>query len=158
MYKGSLPNRQAVAIKDIGSVVENRKFRAEILRIRNINHRNHVKLEGYYCESSHREFMGHGNLKSANVVLDGYFEAKVSEYGLTGICVESTSHALSEAENDVEDLGMLVIELVSGYRDVKMLLETTYKQWKKGMVEDLEYKGSKEVDPKELERAKRIAF
>ncbi|KAK4742979.1 hypothetical protein SAY87_000980 [Trapa incisa] len=53
-----------------------------------------------------REFMGHGNLKSANVVLDEYFEAKVSEYRLIGICVESASHALSEVEKDVEDFGM----------------------------------------------------
>ncbi|KAK4790698.1 hypothetical protein SAY86_018002 [Trapa natans] len=47
--------------------------------------------------------MGHGNLKSANVVLDEYFEAKVSEYRLIGICVESASRALSEVEKDVED-------------------------------------------------------
>ncbi|KAK4769614.1 hypothetical protein SAY86_027764 [Trapa natans] len=207
MYKGSLPNRQAVAVKDIGSVVENRKFRAAILRIGNIHHRNLVKLEGYCCESSRRnliyeyakngslaayiedpelakkltwrkrmdvcvsvaravcylhtecrEFMGHGNLKSANVVLDEYFEAKVSEYGLTGVCAESASSALSEAEKDVEDFGSLVIELVSGCRDVGTLLETAYTQWRKGLAGDLVYKGSQEVDPEELERAMRIAF
>ncbi|KAK4757375.1 hypothetical protein SAY87_018676 [Trapa incisa] len=210
MYKGMLSNRQAVAVKDLGSVVENRKSRAAILKIGNIHHRNLVKLEGYCCESSQRyliyeyakngsvaayiedpelakrltwrkrmdvcvsvaravcylhtecrEFMGHGNLKSSNVVLDEYFEAKVSEYGLTGLraeSAESASSALSAAEKDVEDFGTLVMELVSGCRDVGMLLVSFYEQWRDGMAGDLVCKGIEEVDPGELERAIRIAF
>lgn len=207
MYKGMLPNRQAVAVKDLGSVIENRKFRAAILKIGNIHHRNLIKLEGYCCESPQRylvyeytmngslemyiedtdmakrltwrkrmdvcvsvaraicylhtecrEFMGHGNLKSTNVILDEYLEAKVSEYGLTGICAESASRAMSVAEKDVEDFGMLVMELVSGCREVGKFLMSAYEQWRTGMAGDLVCKGIEEVDPGQLERVLRIAF
>ncbi|OWM78942.1 G-type lectin S-receptor-like serine/threonine-protein kinase SD3-1 [Punica granatum] len=111
-----------------------------------------------YLHSECREFVGHGNLKSTNVVLDEYFEAKVSEFGLMSIVAESASRATSAAENDVEDFGKLVLELVSGCREVRNFLMGAYEQWRDGKAEDLVCKEIQEVDSGELERVLRIAF
>lgn len=207
MYQGMLPNRQAVVVKNLGSLVEDRKFRAAILKIGNIHHRNLLKVEGYCYESSQRylvykhakngsletyledaemarrltwrkrmeicasvaraicylhsecrEFIGHGNLKCTNVVLDEYFEAKVSEYGLTRVRAESASSAASAAEKDVEDFGILAMALVTGCREVENFLMWAYEQWRNGKAGDCVWKGIDEVDLGELERVLRIAF
>lgn len=204
MYQGMLPNRQAVAVKDLSMIVEDRKFRVAILKIGSIHHRNLIKLEGHCCESSERyivyeyamngslekyiedpemgkrltwrkrvdvcvsvaraicylhtecrEFIGHGNLKPTNVILDQYFEAKVSEFGFTS---EAASPTMSVAERDVEDFGKLVMELVSGRRDIRECLIWAYEQWRNGKAEDLAWKGIEKVDLAELERVLRIAF
>jgi len=54
MFKGTLPNNQPVAIKDLKANIEERKFRSVVSKIGSIHHKNLVRLEGYCCESSHR--------------------------------------------------------------------------------------------------------
>jgi hypothetical protein len=54
MFKGTLPNNQPVAIKDLKASIEERKFRSVVSKMGSIHHKNLVRLEGYCCESSHR--------------------------------------------------------------------------------------------------------
>ncbi|XP_030520482.1 G-type lectin S-receptor-like serine/threonine-protein kinase SD3-1 [Rhodamnia argentea] len=67
MYKGMLPNRQPVAIKDVEATVAERKFRAAVSRVGSIHHKYLIKLEGYCCESIHRylvyEYAKNGSLE-----------------------------------------------------------------------------------------------
>lgn len=67
VYKGMLPNRQPVAIKDVEATVAERKFRAAVLRVGSIHHKNLIRLEGYCCESIHRhlvyEYAKNGSLE-----------------------------------------------------------------------------------------------
>ncbi|GLT37384.1 hypothetical protein SLA2020_117030 [Shorea laevis] len=54
MFKGVLPDKQLVAIKEVEATVEARKFRAAVSRIGSIHHKSLVKLVGYCCEINHR--------------------------------------------------------------------------------------------------------
>ncbi|WCJ33493.1 G-type lectin S-receptor-like serine/threonine-protein kinase SD3-1 [Euphorbia peplus] len=67
MYRGVLPNHQPVAVKDLETTIEERKFRAVVSRIGSIHHKNLVKLNGYCCESSERvlvyEYVKNGSLE-----------------------------------------------------------------------------------------------
>ncbi|GKV32621.1 hypothetical protein SLEP1_g41215 [Rubroshorea leprosula] len=54
MFKGVLPNKQLVAIKEMEATIEARKFRAAVSRIGSIHHKSLVKLVGYCCEFNHR--------------------------------------------------------------------------------------------------------
>ncbi|XP_050228903.1 G-type lectin S-receptor-like serine/threonine-protein kinase SD3-1 [Mercurialis annua] len=54
MYRGVLPNHQPVAIKDLETSLEERKFRAAVSKIGSIHHKNLVKLNGYCCDSGER--------------------------------------------------------------------------------------------------------
>ncbi|XP_041025781.1 G-type lectin S-receptor-like serine/threonine-protein kinase SD3-1 isoform X2 [Juglans microcarpa x Juglans regia] len=67
MFKGTLPNNQPVAIKDLKGNIEERKFRSVVSKIGNIHHKNLVKLEGYCCELSHRllvyEYVKNGSVE-----------------------------------------------------------------------------------------------
>ncbi|CAI9782794.1 unnamed protein product [Fraxinus pennsylvanica] len=66
MFRGILPNNRPVAIKELNTTVELRKFRTAVSRIGGIHHKNLVKLEGYCIESGHRflayEFVSNGSL------------------------------------------------------------------------------------------------
>ncbi|XP_052171810.1 G-type lectin S-receptor-like serine/threonine-protein kinase SD3-1 isoform X2 [Diospyros lotus] len=54
MFKGMLPNSRSVAVKDMKTAIEGRKFRSAVLKIGSIYHKNLVQLEGYCCETDHR--------------------------------------------------------------------------------------------------------
>ncbi|KAJ7976807.1 Protein kinase [Quillaja saponaria] len=54
MFKGMLPNNQRVAVKDLNTSIEGRKFRSTVSKMGSIHHKNLVKLEGYCCELNHR--------------------------------------------------------------------------------------------------------
>ena len=54
MFKGTLPNNQQVAVKELEATVEARKFRAAVSKVGSIYHKGLVKLEGYCCELDHR--------------------------------------------------------------------------------------------------------
>lgn len=68
MFKGMLPHidNQPVAIKELDTTTEQRKFRGAVSKIGNIHHKNLTKLEGYCCEFSHRylvyEFAQNGSI------------------------------------------------------------------------------------------------
>ncbi|KAM1750787.1 hypothetical protein FF1_008956 [Malus domestica] len=67
MFKGVLPNRKQVAIKDVDASVEERKYRCVVAKIGNIHHKSLVKLQGYCCELDHRflvyEYVKNGSLE-----------------------------------------------------------------------------------------------
>ncbi|PON49255.1 S-receptor-like serine/threonine-protein kinase [Parasponia andersonii] len=54
MFKGILPNNQLVAVKDMKTTIEERKYRVIVSKIGTIHHKNLVKLKGYCCELNHR--------------------------------------------------------------------------------------------------------
>ncbi|TYJ46407.1 hypothetical protein E1A91_A02G118900v1 [Gossypium mustelinum] len=207
MFKGALPDKQPVAVKELEGTIEARKFRAAVSKVGSIYHKGLAKLEGYCCEFDHRylvyeyaengsldkyienptlaerltwrkrmdislsvgraifylhtecrEFLCHGNLKCENVVLDENFEAKVKEFGLGMLYGEASSRRAS-AQKDVEDFGKMVLTLVSGFKEVKDVLDWAYKEWMEGNPENVVDKRLKnEVDAEELECALRIAF
>ncbi|KAF2287783.1 hypothetical protein GH714_002708 [Hevea brasiliensis] len=67
MYRGVLPNHQPVAVKDLETTIEERKFRAAASKIGSIHHRNLVKLNGYCCELGQRilvyEYVKNGSVE-----------------------------------------------------------------------------------------------
>lgn len=67
MFKGMLGNSKPVAIKDLKTVTEERKFRSAVIKLGSIHHKNLLKLEGYCCESGHRflvnEFAKNGSVE-----------------------------------------------------------------------------------------------
>ncbi|KAM6592733.1 hypothetical protein CsatA_000436 [Cannabis sativa] len=67
MFKGLLPNKQPVAVKDVkATTTEERKYRVAVSKIGSIHHKNLVKLKGYCCELNHRfliyEYAENGSL------------------------------------------------------------------------------------------------
>ncbi|XP_059646311.1 G-type lectin S-receptor-like serine/threonine-protein kinase SD3-1 [Cornus florida] len=66
MFKGMLPDNRPVAVKELKTSIEERKFRSIVSKIGSIYHKSLVKLEGYCCESGHRfliyEFANSGSL------------------------------------------------------------------------------------------------
>ncbi|KAL3534288.1 hypothetical protein ACH5RR_002749 [Cinchona calisaya] len=66
VFKGVLPDNQPVAIKELSTSIEERKFRSAVSKIGSIYHKNLLKLDGYCCESNHRllvyEFVKNGSL------------------------------------------------------------------------------------------------
>ncbi|KAG8646754.1 hypothetical protein MANES_09G025000v8 [Manihot esculenta] len=119
MYRGVLPNHQPVAIKDLETSVEERKFRAVVSKIGSIHHRNLVKLDGYCCELSQRilvyEYVKNGSVlkhmeddelskrltwrRRVNICLD---VARAICYLHTG-CREFVSHGNLKCENVILD-------------------------------------------------------
>ncbi|KAL2480609.1 G-type lectin S-receptor-like serine/threonine-protein kinase SD3-1 [Abeliophyllum distichum] len=67
MFRGILPDNRPVAVKELDSTVELRKFRTAVSRIGSIHHKNLVKLEGCCFEPGHRflayEFVSNGSLR-----------------------------------------------------------------------------------------------
>ncbi|KAE8098811.1 hypothetical protein FH972_016847 [Carpinus fangiana] len=80
MFKGTLPNNQPVAIKDLKASIEERKFRSVVSKMGSIHHKNLVRLEGYCCESSHR-FLVYEYAKNGSV--EKYVEDSKSSKRLT---------------------------------------------------------------------------
>ncbi|GAY61135.1 hypothetical protein CUMW_207410 [Citrus unshiu] len=128
MFKGMLPHidNQPVAIKELDTTTEQRKFRGAVSKIGNIHHKNLTKLE---------EFVSHGNLKCENVLLDENFEAKVTDFGL-GIFHGDASIYGTSAGKDVEDFGKMVLILVNGSREVEDVCEWAYNEWMEGAARD----------------------
>ncbi|KAK4281867.1 hypothetical protein QN277_013313 [Acacia crassicarpa] len=207
MFRGAIQNNHLVAVKNLNTSIEERRFRSAVTKIGSIHHKNLVKLEGYCCEFNHRflvyeyvkngsldkflsnsslcrrltwkkrleicsgvaksicylhtecrEFLSHGNLKCANVLLDENLEAKVTEYGFARVDGEA-SFCGSSAEKDVEDFGKLALTLLSGQQDTEDLCQWAYEQWIEGRSNDVvDKRVDGGIDSEELERALRIIF
>ncbi|GAB4851601.1 hypothetical protein Ancab_031003 [Ancistrocladus abbreviatus] len=54
LFKGKLPNNQPIAIKQLRTNMEERKFRSMVSLVGSIYHKNLVKVEGYCCEPGHK--------------------------------------------------------------------------------------------------------
>lgn len=67
MFKGVLPDKQLVAIKEVEATMEARKFRAVVSRIGCIHHKSLIKLVGYCSEVNRRylvyEYAKHGSVE-----------------------------------------------------------------------------------------------
>ncbi|KAE8667513.1 putative leucine-rich repeat receptor-like protein kinase [Hibiscus syriacus] len=114
VYKAFLPSGQAVAVKKLASQQEgnnniDNSFRAEILTLGNIQHRNIVMIYGFcnhqglnlllyeymsrgaqgiaYLHHDCKPRIFHSDIKSNNILLDEKFEAYVSDFGLAKIIV-----------------------------------------------------------------------
>ncbi|XP_078430696.1 curculin-like (mannose-binding) lectin family protein / PAN domain-containing protein [Wolffia australiana] len=103
-----------------------------------------------YLHSDCREFICHGKLSWSNVVLDGDFHAKVTDYGLAKLAGEGGS-----AEEDVARFGEMVAVLVTGSD-----LSSAYGKWRSEAAyeEVLDPAMARRAEPQQVERALRIAF
>ncbi|XP_028774443.1 G-type lectin S-receptor-like serine/threonine-protein kinase SD3-1 [Neltuma alba] len=111
-----------------------------------------------YLHTECREFLSHGNLKCANVLLDENLEAKVTEFGFARADGEA-SYCGSSAEKDVEDFGKLALTLLSGRQDTGDLCRWAHEQWIEGRsINVVDKRIDGEIDSEELERALRIIF
>ncbi|GAA0149733.1 hypothetical protein LIER_08840 [Lithospermum erythrorhizon] len=111
-----------------------------------------------YLHTECREFVSHGNLKCENVVLDHNFEAKVSEFGLKSV-TGNISDIEEKAENDVNDFGKIVIEVISGRTYDHDLCEWAYEKLIGAETDSIrDARMDAGVNSDELERALRIAF
>ncbi|KAM2878752.1 hypothetical protein FF1_014321 [Malus domestica] len=172
MFKGVLPKRKQVAIKDVDASVEERKYRGVVTKIGNIHHKSLVKLQGYCCEVDYKflvyEYVKNGSLEK---YIADHKLCKKLNWGkrfdicssvaravcyLHTSCREFVSHGNLKCENVVldENLEAKVTEFGLG----NIVSEWAYKEWLQGHPE-------KVVDrkiiggflPQELERALRIA-
>ncbi|CAI9100003.1 OLC1v1036917C1 [Oldenlandia corymbosa var. corymbosa] len=66
VFRGVLRDNQLVAVKELSTSMEERKFRRSVSKISSIFHKNLIKLDGYCCDSGHRllvyEFAKNGSL------------------------------------------------------------------------------------------------
>lgn len=67
VFRGMLPEKQLVAVKELEVMVEERKFRSAVLKVGNIHHKNLLKVDGYCCEFGHKylvyEYAKNGSLE-----------------------------------------------------------------------------------------------
>lgn len=54
VFKGMLPDNRLVAVKDFNASIDERRFRAAVLKIGSIYHKNLLRLDGYCCQSGRR--------------------------------------------------------------------------------------------------------
>ncbi|KAG5615561.1 hypothetical protein H5410_015385, partial [Solanum commersonii] len=54
VFKGLFPDNRLVAVKDLNASIDERRFRAAVLKIGSIYHKNLLRLDGYCCESGRR--------------------------------------------------------------------------------------------------------
>ncbi|KAH9648194.1 G-type lectin S-receptor-like serine/threonine-protein kinase SD3-1 [Citrus sinensis] len=169
MFKGMLPHidSQPVAIKELDTTTEQRKFRGAVSKIGNIHHKNLTKLEGYCCEyiEDSKLFKRLTWKKRVDICTS---VARALCYLHTG-CREFVSHGNLKCENvlldenfeakvtdfglgifhgdasvygtsagkDVEDFGKMVLILVNGSREVEDVCEWAYNEWMEGRPETI---------------------
>ncbi|KAH9648183.1 G-type lectin S-receptor-like serine/threonine-protein kinase SD3-1 [Citrus sinensis] len=169
MFKGMLPHidNQPVAIKELDTTTEQRKFRGAVSKIGNIHHKNLTKLEGYCCEyiEDSKLFKRLTWKKRVDICTS---VARALCYLHTG-CREFVSHGNLKCENvlldenfeakvtdfglgifhgdasvygtsagkDVEDFGKMVLILVNGSREVEDVCEWAYNEWMEGRQETI---------------------
>ncbi|KAM1208561.1 hypothetical protein ACFX13_014571 [Malus domestica] len=173
MFKGVLPNRKPVAIKDVDASVEDRKYRGIVTKIGNIHHKSLVKLQGYCCEVDHK-FLVYEYVKNGS--LEKYIEdlklCKKLTWGkrfdtclsvgravcyLHTSCMEFMSHGNFKCENVVLDQNLEAKVTEFGLRNI--VSKWAYKEWLQGHQENvIDRKIIGGFIPQELERALRIAF
>ncbi|KAF8364924.1 hypothetical protein HHK36_033098 [Tetracentron sinense] len=116
--RGILSNGREVAVKQMkaGSKQGEREFQAEVEIISRVHHKHLVTLVGYCITGAQRlfvyefvpnntlEFHLHGHpkiihrdIKTANILLDFKFEAKVTDFGLAKFSSDTNSHVSTRA-------------------------------------------------------------
>ncbi|GMP83089.1 hypothetical protein CsSME_00037141 [Camellia sinensis var. sinensis] len=160
VYKGYLADGREVAVKqlNIGGGQGEREFKAEVEIISRIHHRYLVSLVGYcisekqrllvydYVPNNTLYFHLHGeghpriihrDIKSANILLDNNFEARVSDFGLAKLALDANTHITTRVigtfgymapeyassgklteKSDVFSFGVVLLELITGRKSV----------------------------------------
>ncbi|PPD77721.1 hypothetical protein GOBAR_DD25354 [Gossypium barbadense] len=155
VYKGMLIDGSIVAIKK-SKMVEGKKFDEkkaeqfinEVIILSQINHRNVVKLLGCCLEAEVPllvyEFIPnasapiyHRDIKSSNILLDGKYRAKVSDFGTSRSVALEQTHLTTRVQgtfgymdpeyfrssqftekSDVYSFGVVLIELLTGQKPI----------------------------------------
>ncbi|KAJ6908371.1 hypothetical protein NC651_018712 [Populus alba x Populus x berolinensis] len=119
VYKGTLyKGKKAIAVKRLEKVVSEseREFLTEMRSIGKTHHKNLVRLLGYCTEGSHRllvyEYMSNGilylheeceapiihcDIKPHNILMDDFWTAKISDFGLAKLLVPDQTRTLTIA-------------------------------------------------------------
>uniref|UniRef100_A0A2N9IHP1 non-specific serine/threonine protein kinase n=1 Tax=Fagus sylvatica TaxID=28930 RepID=A0A2N9IHP1_FAGSY len=155
VFKGTLPNSTAIAVKKIRSLQQGEKqFRAEISTLGAIQHVNLLRLRGLaYLHESCRDCIIHFDVKPENILLDAEDVPKVADFGLAKVIGRDFSRVLTTMRGtrgylapgwisgeavtpkvDVFSYGKLLFEIVSG-EDLLTLLD--YKLEGNANVEEL---------------------
>ncbi|KAL8143532.1 hypothetical protein V2J09_016564 [Rumex salicifolius] len=129
VHKGVLPNGKEIAVKSLksGSGQGEKEFQAEVEIISRVHHRHLVSLVGYCI----------ADIKSANILIDNAFEAKVADFGLAKLTSDNFTHVSTRAmgtfgylapeyaasgklteKSDVFSFGVVLLELITGRRPV----------------------------------------
>ncbi|XP_074588030.1 leucine-rich repeat receptor protein kinase HPCA1-like [Curcuma longa] len=145
VYKGKLSDGQIVAIKrsQKGSKQGGLEFKTEIEMLSRVHHKNLVELVGFCFEKGERmlvyEYISNGTLsdnldvKSSNILLDDNSTAKVADFGLSMLLLDSDRGHVSTtvkgtlgyldpeyfmtqqltAKSDVYSFGVVMMELIN---------------------------------------------
>ncbi|KAF8006165.1 hypothetical protein BT93_K0470 [Corymbia citriodora subsp. variegata] len=155
VFEGTLSDGTKVAVKHLDGFGQVKKsFLAEVETIGSIHHVNLVRLIGFCAEKSHRlliyEYMSNGSfsilqkdliifmkivhldIKPLNILLDGNFNAKVADFGLSKLIDKDQSHVVTTMRGtpgylapkwlraaitekvDVYSFGVVILEIVCG--------------------------------------------
>uniref|UniRef100_A0A2N9I2U2 non-specific serine/threonine protein kinase n=1 Tax=Fagus sylvatica TaxID=28930 RepID=A0A2N9I2U2_FAGSY len=141
VFKGTLPNSTAIAVKKIRSLQQGEKqFRAEVSTLGAIQHVNLLRLRGFCVEASKRFLVYEYMPKAENILLDAEYDPKVVDFGLAKVIGRDFSRVLTTMRGtrgylapewisgeavtpkvDVFSYGKLLFEIVSGRRNINML-------------------------------------
>ncbi|KAL8159856.1 hypothetical protein V2J09_001393 [Rumex salicifolius] len=134
VYKATLADNNVVCIKKskVSDQSQIEQFINEVVILTQINHRNLVKLL-VCCLESQVPLLVYKDIKSANILLDESYVAKIADFGASRLVpldqtkvatlVQGTMGSTLSKKSDVYSFGVLLAELMTREKAVCMLRE-----------------------------------
>ncbi|KAG0495273.1 hypothetical protein HPP92_006267 [Vanilla planifolia] len=137
VYRALLPSCQKVAIKraQLGSMQGGLEFKAEIEMLSRVHHKNQKRLHIalglargllYLHELADPPII-HRDVKSSNILLDANLTAKVADFGLSRLVLDSAKGHISTQvkgtllteKSDVYSFGVVMLDLITARQPIK---------------------------------------